>query len=114
MSRNETLQSLCRQYLIKLRPLAAKFGLGWFVDDTVGKNLRNECAGTEEEVELLSRVCDDERLQRQEVPDVVGLSYRQCHEQCIFDKIKKLHRSGIYSKVGALLLGSELKAMQDE
>ena len=114
MKRNKKLQELCRKYLKRVRPIADKFGLAWFVDETIAKNMRNECAGTEEEVQILSRICDDERIQRSEIPEIVGKSYRQCMHEGIFDKIKRLHRSGIYSKIGAILLGSELKALEDE
>lgn len=112
--RNNKLQELCRGYLLKLRPLAAKFGLGSFVDNTIKANLRNECAGTEEEVELLSRACDDERIQRTDVPKILGKSYRQSFEDDDFDKVKKLKHVGIYSKIGALLLGEELKVLNKD
>lgn len=107
--RNNKLQELCRGYLLKLRPLAAKFGLGGFVDNTIKANLRNECAGTEEEVELLSRACDDERVSRTDVPKILGKSYRQAYEDDAFEKVKRLKHVGIYSKVSALLLKKEQK-----
>lgn len=112
-ARNNALQALCRDYLIKLRPLAQKFGLGSFVDGIIGANMRDECAATESEVEFLSRAVDDERLTRVEVAKTFGKSYRQANEENLFDRVKKLHHSGIYSKVGAILLGSELKALYD-
>lgn len=108
MSRNEALQQVCRGYLLRLRPLAVKFGLGGFIDETIKKNMRNECAGTDEEVELLSRACDDERLNRTDIPRLLGKSYRQSYEEGDFDKVKKLRRVGIYSKLSALLLKSEI------
>ena len=109
MSKDDTLQVLCRQYLKKLRPLAEKFNLGAFVDDAISKNARNECAGTEEEVQMLSRMCNEERINRREVSAVVGMSYRQCVASGIFNRLKRLRRSGIYSKVDALILKSKLK-----
>lgn len=112
--RNNKLQELCRGYLLKLRPLAEKFGLGSWVDMTIALNKANKCRGTEEEVELLSRACDDERVSRTDVPKILGKSYRQSFEDNDFEKVKTLRHVGIYSKIGALLLGSELKALQDE
>lgn len=112
--RNNKLQELCRGYLLKLRPLAAKFGLGSWVELTVALNKTNKCQGTEEEVELLARACDDERVSRTDVPKILGKSYRQSFEDDDFDRVKRLKHVGIYSKISALLLGSELRALQDE
>lgn len=111
MDRNSILQSLCREYLQKLRPLAKKFGLEGFVDSTIAMNRQSRCAATESEVELLSRAVYDERVSRVEVPKILGKSYRRAEEDGDFDRIKKLKRQGIYSKIGALLLGSELKTL---
>lgn len=105
---NQSLQSICRGYLLRLRPLAEKFGLGGFIDETIRLNTQEKCSGTEEEVMLLSRACDDERLSRAEVPKLLGKSYRQTYESGDFDKVKTLRRVGIYSKLSALLLKSEI------
>ena len=113
MNRNDTLQRICRRYLLRLMPVAKKFGLGSFMYDMIRMNYRRECAATESEVELLSRACDDERLHRQDVPKVLGKSYRSAYEDGDFEKIKKLKRVGIYSKIGALLLGSEFESLND-
>lgn len=101
--RNEKLQSVCRDYLSRLRPVANKFGLGSWVDGIISANKRNECSGTEEEVELLGRALDDERLSRQEVPKVLDKSYRQSMADGDFDRIRTLKRVGIYSKLSTLL-----------
>ena len=108
MSKNDALQTICRDYLERLRPLAEKFGLGGFIDETIRLNTQEKCSGTEEEVALLSRACDDERLSRVEVPAILGKSYRQSYESGDFDKLKTLRRVGIYSKLYALLLKSEI------
>lgn len=113
MNRNDTLQSLCRDYLLKLRPIAAKFGLGGFVDDTIRKNFNQTCAATETEVELLARAVDDERVSRTDVPKILGKSYRRAFEDEDFERVKRLKHVGIYSKVSAILLRSELKALYD-
>lgn len=103
MSKDERLQSVCRDCLSRLKPVANKFGLGGLVDGFISANARHECAATESEVELLSRAVDEERLSRQDVPKVLGKSYRQCVDDGDFDRIKKLRRVGIYSKLSTLL-----------
>lgn len=73
------------------------------VDAIIRANKRNECEATEKEVSMLSRLVDDERVSRKDIPEIVGKSYRQCYDDGTFDKIKTLKRVGIYSKVSALL-----------
>lgn len=102
-TRNDKLQTLCRDYLGRLRPIASKFGLGGFVDNTIKANTNGTCVATEQQVEMLSRGCDDERVSRVDVAKILDKSYRYCNENGIFDKIKKLSHTGIYSKVSALL-----------
>lgn len=99
--------------MLRLMPVARKFGLGGFTYDMIRMNYRRECAATESEVELLSRACDDERLHRQDVPKVLGKSYRRAYEDGDFERIRTLKRTGIYSKISALLLGSELELLND-
>lgn len=101
--RNEKLQALCRDYLRRLRYLAQKHDMGGFIDETIKANARHECEGTQHEVEMLARAVNDERLSRQEVPDFLGKSYRQCVDDGDFNRIKKLTHTGIYSKVSTLL-----------
>lgn len=101
--RDEKLQALCRDYLRRLRYMASKHGLGSWIDDLIRANRRNECEGTQKEVEMLARLCDDERVSRKDIPEMMGKSYRQCHEDGDFDRIKKLRRVGIYSKISVLL-----------
>lgn len=100
-NRNETLQALCRDYLTRLRYMAKKHGID--VDSIIRANKRKECEATQKEVEMLSRCVDDERVSRKDVPQIVGKSYRECCDDCTFDKIKTLKRVGIYSKVSAIL-----------
>lgn len=99
--RNETLQALCRDYLGKLRYMAKKHGID--VDSIIRANKRGECEATQKEVQMLSRLVDEERIERKDIPNLVGKSYRQCVDDNTFDKIKKLRSVGIYSKVSALL-----------
>ena len=99
--RNETLQSLCRDYLGRLRYMGKKHGID--VDSIIRANKRKECEATNKEVEMLSRCVDDERVSRTDVPEILGKSYRQANENGDFERIKKLKYQGIYSKVSALL-----------
>lgn len=109
--RNETLQALCRDYLGKLRYMAKKHGID--VDSIIRANKRKECEATRKEVEMLSRCVDDERISRTDIPKLLGESYRKSESTGVFDKIKKLKRVGIYSKVGAILLGKELEILNN-
>ena len=114
MSRNEKLQELCRKYLLMLRPIAEKFGLGDWIDDTIKANLNNKCNGTEEQVEMLARCVDDERIKRHDVPKLCNMSYRQFDSNEYFNNIKKLKHVGIYSKVSALLFADKIKKEQKQ
>lgn len=102
-SKFDKLQELCRDYLQRLSGTAQKYGLEKWLANMIAENKQGKCASTEEEVELLARILDDERLKRTEVPKVLGKSYRQCFDNDDFDKVKKLRHVGIYSKVSALL-----------
>lgn len=107
--RDKDLQRLCRSYLRRLRHLAAKHGIGDWLDGVIRDNKRGDCAATRHEVEILSRMADDERLTRADIPHLLGKSYRQCVDDGDFDRIKTLRRVGIYSKVGAILHGKKTK-----
>lgn len=102
-TRNEALQRLCRGYLSRLRYVASKHGLLPQLNSLIAMNKRRECVGTEREVQMLSRMVDDERISRTDIPKVLGKSYRQSNEDGDFDRIKKLKRVGIYSKLSVLL-----------
>lgn len=99
--RNETLQALCRDYLGKLRYMGKKHGID--VDGLIEQNRRNECVSTRDEVEMLARMVNDDRIERSDIPKALGKSYRQCIEDNDFDRIKKLGRVGVYSKISVLL-----------
>lgn len=109
--RNETLQSLCRDYLGKLRYIGKKHGID--VDGLIRLNRQKKCEATQREVELLSRAVDDERISRTDIPKILGKSYRQSNEDGDFEKVKKLKHQGIYSKVSAILLGKELEILNN-
>lgn len=101
VQRNEILQAMCRDYLTRLRYMAKKHGID--VDSIIRANRKGECSGTEHEVQMLSRMVDDERISRKDIPEMIGKSYRQCESDGVFDRIKKLRHVGIYSKISALL-----------
>ena len=102
---NDTLQALCRDYLGRLRYMGKKHGID--VDSIIRANKRRECVGTEREVQMLSRMVDDERVSRTDIPKILGKSYRQAYDDGDFEHIKKLKHQGIYSKVSALLFKSK-------
>jgi hypothetical protein len=109
MKRNEPLQRLCRQYLKRLQYMADKHGLGFWVRDMIRENKRGECEATKNEVRMLERMVDEERVERKDIPSIVGKSYRQCVDENVFDKIDTLKRQGIYSRLSALLMAYKNK-----
>ena len=109
MKRNEPLQRLCRQYLKRLQYMADKHGLGFWVRYMIRENKRGECEATKNEVRMLERMVDEERVSRKDIPSIVGKSYRQCVDKNVFDKIDTLKRQGIYSRLSALLMAYKNK-----
>jgi hypothetical protein len=107
--RNETLQAMAREYLSRLRYMAKKHDLLSWLNSTIHANKDGSCEATEKEVQMLSRLCDDERVARTDVPMMLDKSYRQCFDDGDFDKIKKFTRLGIYSKVSTLLYADKIK-----
>ena len=103
--RNETLQALCRDYLGKLRYMAKKHEID--VDGLIRLNRQKKCEATNREVQMLSRMVDDERISRTDIPKILGESYRKSESNGVFNKIKKLRHVGIYSKVSALIYKSK-------
>lgn len=57
---------------------------------------------------MLASLCGDDRIKREEIPDLLGLSYRKCNEQKIFKRIRKFKDKGVYSKVDAIILKGQL------
>lgn len=108
-SKNRCLRALCRKYLTKLRYLARKRGLIDWVDKAIKDTNNPECKPTEHEVELLARCVNEERVQRLEIPEILGKSYRECVDDEDFERIKKLKRVGVYSKVSAILQSKTIK-----
>lgn len=102
-SQRAELQRMARDYLQRLKNVANKHGLGDWIKEIIKANNRGECVATEKEVELLSRMCDDERTTREEITKELGVSYRRCVDKDYFGKIKKLKSVGRYSKVSLML-----------
>ena len=107
--RNETLQSMCRDYLSRLRYMAKKHGLLPQLNNLISMNKRRECVGTEREVQMLSRMVNDERVTRTDVPKMLGKSYRQSVDDDDFSRIRHLPRLGTYLKLDALILKDKQK-----
>ena len=106
---NRCLRELCRGYLLKLRYLAKKNGLGSWLEGAIKDTSNPDCKPTQHEVELLSRAVNDERLRKDEVPAYLGKNSKTCFYDGDYDRIKKLPRQGIYSKVSTLLYASKKK-----
>lgn len=100
---NDELQRITRHYLSLLRNIASKFGLKDWLDNLIEENKRGECSATEDECRMLTRLCDDERVTRQDVPKLLNTSYRHCVDNNGFERLKTLKRVGIYDKISVLL-----------
>lgn len=109
--KNRTLQALCRNYLNKLRYVGKKRGID--VSGLIKLTHQKDCYPTEHEVNMLARACDDERIQRTDVPQVLGKSYRRCVEDGDFENIKQLPHSGTYSKVSTILHKTSVKSIKN-
>jgi hypothetical protein len=112
MTRKEKLRQICRGYLQRLYYIANKHGLTSWLNQAIKDTKRRDCEPTEKECEMLSRIVNDERLTRVEVPPLLSKPYNQCIDNDDFDKIKKLKRVGIYSKVDTMLYAESLKEKQ--
>lgn len=47
---------------------------------------------------------DDDRLFREEIPSILGKSYRQCVDNDLFNSIGRLKSKGSYSKIDVMIL----------
>lgn len=108
-TKNDIAQELCRKYLLKLKHYANKFGLGQWLDNLVTKNKNKQCAATTDEVELLAKMCDDLTINRNEIPTILGKSYRYCCDNDLFKFIRKFEKRGQYSKLDTLKMKEDGK-----
>jgi hypothetical protein len=89
--------------------MADKHGLSSWLNQAIKDTKRSDCSPTEKECEMLSRLVDDERIQRTDVPPLLSKTYRECFDNNDFENIKKLKRVGLYSKVDTMLYAESLK-----
>lgn len=106
--RNDTLQRMCREYLTMLKFRARKFGLYKFVTDMIDANTKKECKASEQDVDMLARMCNDDRIGMNDIPPLLGKSYRRCFEDEDFARIKRSNTRKSYNKVSAMLLATDL------
>lgn len=104
---NNILQIKCREYLKKLTYHAKRVGLNDTLKDLIKQNEEGTCVATKQQVEMLSAMCDDDCIERKDIPKVLGKSYRACEDNNLFDKLKKHKRRGIYSKIDVLLFNEK-------
>ena len=109
MKEEDKLQRVARYYLYKVRRIAERYGLGDKIKDFIQANKEGKCHATKEEIAILARLCNDERIKRNDVPKLIGKSYRQCNDKGVFDKIKTLKPLGRLSKIDALLFKENLE-----
>lgn len=106
---NDVLQAMARRYLVRLRTVAERRGLRTWLDAVIKANRKNECEATEKEVRMLSRMCDDASVNRAQVPELLGKSYRRCVEDGDFERLRTNRRNrGIYDKVSVSLLAARI------
>ena len=105
MDRDNAIQVLARGYMSRLTALADSIGIGAWLNATKEANEKGKCKATQEQVDILSRICDEERIGRHEIPHLIGMSYRQAYEKDLFStEIRKLKHVGVYSRNDALVL----------
>lgn len=81
MSCHNKLQQLCRKYLKKLYRKARDIGLDEFVERTITENENGRCTATVEQVNMLASLCGDDRIKREEIPNLLG-----CHTGSVTNK----------------------------
>lgn len=97
------LQKMCRKYLKRLLPAAKEVGLEEFVVTTIDKNKSGTCVATRQQVDMLASMCEDNRVKREEIPNIVGKSYRFCLTGNLFKRIRKFKDKGLYIKFNQLI-----------
>jgi hypothetical protein len=103
------LQILCRHYLESLKQRARRHGLCRIVCDLIDANKREECKASENDVEMLARLCNDDRIARKDIPKVLGKPYNQCFNDDDFKHIRKVVNRNSYSKISTLMYAEDLK-----
>lgn len=109
MKKLEKLQSMCRNYLKEIKNIAKHYGLKDFVTNMIVANKNGDCKADVDDVEMLARIVNDDRIKRTEIPKILGLSYRQCVDQELFENIDRVDERGTYSRVSTELFKCELE-----
>ena len=103
------LQENFRSYIKVLKNKFDNETVSECINKLLRDNVNGDCAATEEQVDMIAKLVDEDRMKREEIPRMFGKSYKQCVDDNIFSKIKTLPKVGIYSKVSALLLKDKLE-----
>jgi Trp operon repressor len=106
------LQEIFRSYIKVLKNKFDNETVSECINKLLCDNENGKCSATEEQVDMIAKLVDEDRMKREEIPQMFGKSYKQCVEGNIFNKIKTLPKVGIYSKVSALLLKDKLDKEQ--
>ena len=83
--------------------MAKKHGLLHWLDGVIKDNRHRRCEASRKEVEMLSRLLDEERVHRSDIPKILGKTYRQCVIDGDFRAINRLRSVGTYGKTDVLL-----------
>ena len=80
-----------------------------FVVTTIDKNKSGTCVATRQQVDILASMCEDNRVKRAEIPNIVGKSYRFCLTGNLFKRLRKCQDQELYYHIDTLLLSEGLK-----
>lgn len=109
MTRFEKLQEMCRHYLKRLKGVAKKHELSYFVKGLIDANKKGECEASVEDVEMLARIANDDRIKRTDVAKILGVPYRNCTYDDLFENVDRIENRSSYSRVSAELYACDLK-----
>lgn len=111
---DDILQGIVRGYLKKLSYIARKHGLAPWVKDVIKRNKRGECEATRREADMLARLVDDDRIKRKEIPQALGVSYREMLDKDLLSSIRKMEDKGSYSKLDTLKVREMMDIKKEE
>lgn len=110
MTEHDTLQLLARKYLFRLKKQAKKVGLEEDVDKLIKDNKNGLCIAEKDQVDLLSRAVEDDRIKYDDITHFVHYPFRKIYKENMIAKfIRKFKNRGQYSKVDAEILKNKLK-----
>lgn len=106
----DVLQKLARSYLSRIRNKAITAPFTDAVDKLITDNKKGSCVATKEQVDVLSRIVDDNNIKLHDISKEIDISYRYLEENDIIKKnIRKFKDKGHYSKVDVMILKDKLK-----